>query len=131
MSLKGQEADVRVWELGGVVSRRVRMSLAEKTVDDAEAVTGGFSVSEDRLIPGTSGSSESVFEGLEIGSSGTTIIGISALMTESGWEVGLAGNEAVSSVSAFHSKQHRTERFFLRPNTLADLSISLRPTGSP
>lgn len=44
--------------------------------------TGGFALFEERLIPGMSGSSESVFEGLEMGSSGTTIMGMSALMTE-------------------------------------------------
>jgi hypothetical protein len=44
--------------------------------------TGGFTLSEDRLILGTSGSSESVLDGLDMGSSGTTIMGISAVMTE-------------------------------------------------
>ena len=58
--------------------------------------TGGFAVSEDRLIPGTSGSSESVLDGLEIGSSGTTIIGMSALMTEI---VGMASGSSVGLVA--------------------------------
>jgi hypothetical protein len=44
--------------------------------------TGGLTLSEDRLILGMSGSSESVLDGLDMGSSGTTIMGISALMTE-------------------------------------------------
>ena len=36
--VQGADEQLRVWELGEVVWRRVRMSLVEKTVDDAEAV---------------------------------------------------------------------------------------------
>ena len=44
-SSRGREADeqMRVWGLGEVVSRKVRRSLAAKTVDDAEAVAVGHS----------------------------------------------------------------------------------------
>jgi hypothetical protein len=59
--------------------------------------TGGFTLSKDRLILGMSGSSESVLDGLEMGSSGTTIMGMSALITEIMGVLPLVDLEAGSS----------------------------------